>query len=275
MFGLNRLVVAIVTVSSLLSMSNSLMAQERCTAQPISYLSDGLRITGALMKPSGAGPFPVVVHNHGAKAAGVKKPSLPVGTPCFVFVLDRRLVYFVPDRRGFGRSEGLSTYVPASTNEEEIARAVRARMREEANDILAGVEFLKSLPFADVSRVALIGYSWGSAVTFRAASAGPSAFRAIVIQSTGTGERGYDFGLREMISMGRMITVPILIQHGRDDSQAPVRFSRELADRLRLIGKNVTLRTYPGYHNLFAPYPPRPEGDWGKDVLTFLTRYLR
>ena len=279
-----RICSALLVAAFALSLSTAVkaVAQGKCAAERIGYLSDGLKITGALMKPGGTGPFPVVIYNHGARTGREKQPQLLVGTPCLDFVKERRWVYLVPDRRGFGRSDGPS--LPAvrtaaeaqSLTEAQLVAAFRARIRQEANDVVSGMEFLRALPFADLKRVGMIGYSLGGIVTLRVASGAPGALRVVVLQAAGAAEtdRFFHLQLREMVEMARLVDAPILIQNGRDDTDSSVRFVRQFAEELRRVGKNVTVRIYPGTHDLFATYPRGPEGDWGRDLVAFLTRHL-
>lgn len=247
-------------------------AQDTCFSLPTAYLSDELRLAGVMMKPAGFGPFPAVIYSHSSKAGQERRPTVPEGVPCFAFVADRRWVYFVPDRRGYGRSEG-PTLNDAIGNRSglRLLLAVTARSRQEAGDIVAGVEFLRRRPFVDHGRVAGVGYALGGLYTYLAASARPDAFSAIVLQAVDSGEYS-GLLLREMIRAGKSITAPILIQQARDDEGAPVRFVQDLTDALRRMGKDVTLRVYPGGSELFTPESRGPDSEWGKDLLEFLAR---
>jgi dienelactone hydrolase len=247
-------------------------AQDTCFSLPAAYLSDELRLNGVIMKPAGLGPFPAVVYNHSSKAGHEREPTVPEGVSCFAFVAERHWVYFVPDRRGYGRSEG-PTLKSAIGNRSglRLLLAVTARSRQESADIVAGVEFLRRRPFVDRGRVAGVGYALGSLYTYLAASTRPDAFSAIVLQAVDSGEYS-GMLLREMIRAGKTITAPILIQQARDDKGAPVRFVQELTDALRRMGKDVTLRVYPGGSDLFLPESRGPDGEWSKDLVEFLGR---
>lgn len=248
---------------------------DACVAQPITYTSDGLRITGSLMKPPGNGPFPVVIYNHGSRTGREQLPQTPAGTPCPPFVRGRNWVYFFPDRRGFGLSEGPSlSSVLAGLGGEQAIQVGRIRAQQEASDVIAGIAFLKTLPFVDASRLAIVGYSWGGIVNFLAAATAPNASKAVVNQAAGWSEQYRGVIVQEMIGMGRVITVPILIQHGRDDRDVPVRYSTEIAEGLSRLGKSVTLRLYPGDHEIFASEARAPIGEWGKDLIDFLARHF-
>ena len=247
-------------------------AQATCFSLPAAYLSDELRLAGVVMKPPGLGPFPAVIYNHSSKPGLEQQPTVPEGTPCFSLVAEHGWVYFVADRRGYGRSEG-PTLKSAIGNRGglRLFLAVTARSRQEAGDIVAGAEFLRRRPFVDGVRVAGVGYGLGGLYTYLAAPTRPDAFNAIVLQAVDSGEYS-GLLLREMIRAGKTITAPILIQQARDDKGAPVQFVQELVAALRRTGKDVTLRVYPGGDDLFTPESRGPDGEWGKDLVEFLAR---
>ena len=247
-------------------------AQDTCFTLPASYRSDELRLAAVLMKPAGLGPFPAVVFNHSSKYGSEMQPTVEDGTPCFALVSERKWVYFVPDRRGYGRSEG-PTLARAVGNRSGLLLllAVRTRARQESGDIVASVEFLSRRPFVDGSRIAAVGNALGGLYTYLAASTRPDAFRAIVLQGIDSGPYS-ELLLREMIRGAGSITASILIQQARDGDQAPVRFAHDLTEALRRAGKDVTLRLYPGTHDLFTPESRGPDGAWGEDLVEFLAR---
>jgi len=267
-----RLITIVLMLVAAGSLVRPARAQDTCFSLPAAYLSDELRLAGVMMKPAGLGPFPTVIYNHSSKPGRERQPTVPEGMPCLAFVAERGWVYFAPDRRGYGRSEG-PTLKSAIGNRSglRLFLAVTARSRQEAADIVAGVEFLRRRPFVDGGRVAGVGYALGGLYTYLAASTRPDAFSAIVLQAVDSGEYS-GLLLREMIRAGKTITAPILIQQARDDKGAPVRFVQDLADALRRMGKDVTLRVYPGGNDLFTPESRGPDGEWGKDLVEFLAR---
>jgi carboxymethylenebutenolidase len=265
------IIIALILVAAMLP-SRPAGAQDTCFTLPASYRSDDLRLAAVLMKPAGIGPFPAVVFNHSSKSGRERQPTVEDGTPCFAVVSEQGWVYFAPDRRGYGRSEG-PTLARAIGNRSGLLLllAVRTRSRQEAGDIIAGVEFLRRRPFVDDSRIAAVGNSLGGLYTYLAASTRPDAFRAIVLQGIDAGPYS-ELLLREMIRGAGSITASILIQQTRDGDQAPVKFAHDLTDALRRAGKDVTLRLYPGTHDLFTPESRGPDGAWGKDLVEFLDR---
>lgn len=247
-----------------------LAAQERCFAEPISYPNDGLKITGAIMKPAGNGPFPAVIFNHGSRRGAEQVPTVRPDTLCFPVVADQRWVYLIIDRRGYGASEGPSYFATLGNLQgTQLYPVATARLWSEARDVVAGVEFLGRLPYVDRERIALTGQSLGGIVSIFAASLEPTRVRAVVSMAGGFSDVGARHSLQEMIRAGERIRAPILLLHGLSDERVPIWVSVELRDALRNQGKDVELRAYPGPHNLFAPYPL---GDWGRDLVEFLQR---
>lgn len=143
------------------------------------YPSGKFKIEAYVYKPEGTGPFPVAIYNHGSRA-GHEREERP-----FVYVGEmlRRggYVVIVPERRGYGKSDG-PTFGEA-IGEDRGPRFV-ARVREETDDVLAAVEFVNSLPYADTKRMAVMGWSIGGIVSVFAASQS-SAFRVVVDQAGG------------------------------------------------------------------------------------------
>ena len=143
------------------------------------YTHDKLKLEAYFYKPSGEGPFPVVVYNHGSRA-GAEHEERPMAFIANVMVPAGYAV-IVPERRGYGKSEG-QTFA-GEVGEDRGARFV-ARQQAEAGDVLAAVEYAKaSLPI-DKKRIVLMGFSFGGIVTTLASSRS-SDFVAVVNQAPG------------------------------------------------------------------------------------------
>src|SRR5271169_4022511 len=128
--------------------------------QEMFYQSGKLRLQAYLYKPQGAGPFPVVIYNHGSRRGRERNP-----TP-FVFIgkmlTVAGYVVLVPERRGYGQSDG-QTFTEA-IGQDRGGRFVE-RMQAETDDVLAALDFLKTVPYADTGRVGIMGWSLGGIVT--------------------------------------------------------------------------------------------------------------
>lgn len=252
-----------------------------CITEQVTFANGLLRLRGTVMRPRGEGRFPVVIYNHGSRirfeghsvVSFEASPIVPTGTPCPGFVADKRWVFFVPSRRGYGGSEGdrySDIWVRFSAS--EVADAAVRRLRGvEADDVNAAYEFIKAQPYADGAKVAVTGASLGGIVSMFAAGRNPVAYRAVVNQA-GAWSSGYEPLVAELIRTGQSIQAPILLQHGTQDQVAPLVASRQVADELNRLGKKIVLRTYSIGHsfNVFA------SGEvWLPDFVAFLEGNLK
>jgi dienelactone hydrolase len=145
--------------------------------EEVFYSSDGLRIQAYLYKPEGEGPFPVVIYNHGSREGHERSP-----TP-FVFIgqmlAARGYVVLVPERRGYGLSEG-EEYIRAVDH--DYGEKFVERLQQETDDVLASLDYLKTIKQADTNRTAVMGWSLGGIVSVFAAGRSP-VFRAVIDQA--------------------------------------------------------------------------------------------
>src|SRR5579864_5880882 len=141
------------------------------------YRSGKLKIEAYVYKPEGAGPFPVVIYNHGSRAGHEReeRPFAYVGE----MLAHSGYVVVVPERRGYGKSDGPT--FGETVGEDRGPRFVR-RVQEETDDVLAAVEFVKTLPYAETTRMGVMGWSFGGIVSVFAASRS-GAFRVVVDQA--------------------------------------------------------------------------------------------
>jgi len=119
--------------------------------EEVFYTSGSLRIEAYVYKPQGDGPFPVVIYNHGSRPSRerVELPFTYVGK----MLAASGYIALVPERRGYGRSDGAQ--FSQEIGDDRGPRYV-ARLQQEADDVIAATEFAKTLPNADGSRVAVM-----------------------------------------------------------------------------------------------------------------------
>ena len=96
------------------------------------YTHDGLRLESYLYRPSGPGPFALVVYNHGSATPDEEKKEWPAPFVARLLVPAGYAV-LVPERRGYAKSEG-----KAFSEEIGADRGPRyvARMEAEAGDVV-------------------------------------------------------------------------------------------------------------------------------------------
>src|SRR4029077_15951998 len=178
---------------------------------------DGRELHGFLWKPEGTGPFPAIVWNHGSEKLPGSQPALAR------FYVAHSYVFFVPHRRGQGRSPGdyiqdLVTKAPPG----ERARRLVELQQAEAEDVVAALNFLRSKPFVDAARIAISGCSYGGIQTLLVGER-DLGVKALVPFAPGGMSWGKDMPLSgQLISAADFVKAPVfLIQPENDYSLAP------------------------------------------------------
>jgi dipeptidyl-peptidase 4 len=226
---------------------------------------DGLYIAAAMRKPKGAGPFPVLIHFHGAPGGrGMEKLVTwsrgDTGSPFFERFLQEGYAVVVADYRG-------------GQNLRELAAYVKSGGVTYADDAVAVVEFVKSQPFADPNRLHVYGVSLGGDVTMhllsrvklRAAILGagaPLSFLGVRTDPDAKPEERFkNMTVDRAAAMERIgaIQTPLLILVGTKDSLLPI--DRRLHDMMAEAGKPVRMEVYEnGYHDFVMG----PQGHAGR-----------
>src|SRR5579862_119642 len=147
--------------------------------EEITYPSGRLTIQAYLYRPLGAGPFPTIIYNHGSRE-GYESQSVPWVRIGGLFV-DAGYAVLVPERRGYGKSDGSSWSEAAG---HDVGQRFLDRCQAEADDVLAGASYAAALPFVDGSRLGIIGWSLGGIVSMFAV-ARSKVFRAAIDQAGG------------------------------------------------------------------------------------------
>jgi dienelactone hydrolase len=256
--------------------------------QTIFYTSDGLRLEAYLFKPEGAGPFPLVLYNHGSRI-GDERQERPVPHIARLLV-PLGYAVLVPERRGYGKSEG-------RTFTEEIGsdRGDRfvARLEAESRDALAAVDYVTATADAgiDAKRMAMVGWSFGGMVTTLAMGR-DKRFAAGAVQAPAAAN-WIDRPIVQaaLLKAARQIRSPLLCAVAENDTQTES--TRAICAAVRGSGIAADVKIYPPFT---APPPAagvvvRPPGPnapapghaifgpagvalWGDDLAAFLRKYL-
>ncbi len=213
---------------------------------------DGKELYAQLVKPGNFDParkYPVVIHWYGGP--GLQMVSNRYGTTNIFNIIERDVLYTqqgflvwrLDNRGSFGRGHGFETPIMG-----ELGPAA-------LDDQLAGVEYLRSLPYVDAARIGADGKSFGGFLTLYALIHAPTAFRCGVDVAGPTNWAYYDtiyterymrtparnpagYAASDLIAAaGRIRARPLLI-HGLSDTnvhlQNTVNFIQalEAADKL-------------------------------------------
>ena len=264
---------------------------EGYVTEVVTISSGDIKLRALLGRPEGAGPFPAYIHNHGSMTfeqahsapwpSSIAKGSLPDA-----LVRDGYVV-LVLYRRGHKGSEGTtSTYsenMISGGNRDRIATDIMRGAEEEAEDVIAALEYLRRLSYVDQDRVAVGGHSLGGLVSVMAASR-DRRFAALITMAGGIRwERQGGFDTARPLVQGvwkdaaRQLRIPVLILWSANDTSLNEIVGRELEMELRRAGKSVEMKVYPPFqqngHFLFN----RAEGYpiFAPDVVRFLDSHLQ
>jgi len=268
---------ALTTLVSVSLHSNATAAADEYAT--IFYRSGTLRIEAYLYKPAGAGPFPLVIYNHGNRGDGLERTEQPQ-TAVARLLPGAGYAVLVPERRGFGKSDG-PTVAQALDGSDRNEKQVR-RSQAEADDVLAALDVVKHDPAINMGRLAVMGYSLGGQVAVFAASRS-DAFGAVINQAGGSlSWNGNPLLQQALVGAARKIRIPNLGMVAENDATTDA--VKRVYEAARAAGSAAELIVYPSFrppaafaddgapgHALF-----RPEGlpIWGADVVAFLARHI-
>jgi dienelactone hydrolase len=147
-------------------------------------------IAVTVFKPSGSGPFPVLVLSHGSPrdaAARRREGRQRLAAQSARFVA-MGFAVLVPTRRGYGESGGAWAEAYGTCwNPDYYAAGL-----ETARDLRAAVDAVRGEPWADATRIVLAGQSAGGFGSVAAASQSMPGLVAVVNFAGGRGSRGPD-----------------------------------------------------------------------------------
>jgi carboxymethylenebutenolidase len=265
-----RVVLAISWLSILVAASDA----EDALRPPelIEFRSGDLDLKGFIWKPTGTAPFPAILWNHGSE----KRPGA-VDSVAAYFVT-RGYVFFVPHRRGQGRSPGPYIMDQLKTAGSAAARSMMLVKLHEAHlsDQLAALTYLRGLPFVDQHRLTVMGFSFGGIQTMLAVERGPG-YRVAVncSRAAQTWSSSPDLQ-RRLIAAARRAAMPVFFLQAQNDYDLTP--NRVLSDEVKASGKRAESRVYPA-HGSSAQDGHRfcvsGVNVWGPDVARFIEAQLK
>jgi carboxymethylenebutenolidase len=278
-------------VSIALLLLSSALGQSKPSAiepQTVTIPSGNLQLKAFLWKPSGPGPFPTVVFNHGSggpsaadtagmpltEAAGKLGPLFVKHGYAFLFLF----------RRGQGLSADQGVFMQDLLQREEKAKGQDARQRlqfallttEQLDDVLAALSYLKTVPEIDPHRLAMVGHSFGGQLTLLAGEH-ETSLRAEVTFGAAANSWKQSPELRErLLAAVRKTSAAVMLIHAANDyDTAP---GKDLAAELEHAHKPHVLKIFPpvgqthddGHNAVYTSIP-----QWEGAVFQFLSANLR
>jgi dienelactone hydrolase len=241
--------------------------------------SGTLQLTGLLWKPTGSGPFPAVLFNHGTGPTDPAR-ARTIG-PAFAAHGYAFLYLF---RRGDGLSATQGESMRGILDREAKARGEEARRRlqlvllttDHLDDVMAGLASLKHVEGVDAGRIAVAGHSFGGQLSLLAAERDGSV-RAVVSFAAAAQAWNRSPELRERLRAAvRNISAPTFLTHAANDfSVAP---AQVLAADLAQMKRPHELKIYPAVGDTPASGHAAVYSDfmtWEADVFRFLDEHLR
>jgi dipeptidyl aminopeptidase/acylaminoacyl peptidase len=236
----------------------------------VTYRSGELTISGILNVPRGDGPFPALVLNHGyidpdvyTNGRGLKREQ--------DYLARHGYVVLHTDYRNHAQSD----------DDPNAELNLRLGYTE---DVVNAVLALRTsgLAAVDPDRIGLLGRSMGGGVTYNVLVAQPGLVDAAVVYAPVSSDAvdNFDRWIRgdpdddtladeivaaygspednaafwrnvSPLTFFDRVSEPILVHHGTADQSCPIEWSQSTVTRLRSLGKDAELLTYPGEPHAF------------------------
>ena len=234
---------------------NTSMGQKSSGPETVVVHNGPVALHAMVWRPQGSGPFAAILLNHGSgrsreqlERLGPYERNAETLGPVFS---RHGYVFLYLFRHGVGPSsdQGANAFDlmnrESAEHGQETRNTLQLRLLEnrEMDDALSGLKFLRSLPYVDARKIALVGHSFGGSLTVLLAEREPN-LRAVVIFS-GAGysfDRSPALRARLLTAIDRIAT-PVFFIHAENDYS--LSSGKVLDARREQIGKPHRLKIYP------------------------------
>ncbi|MCP3960932.1 MAG: prolyl oligopeptidase family serine peptidase [bacterium] len=243
---------------------------------------DGSRLPAQVMKPAGFDPgrkYPVIVYHYGGPGSQVVQKRWRAGRvrPLWhKMMASRGYVLFSVDNQAskfFGKAGEDKLY--RRFGEVELAGQ------------LAGVEYLKTLPWVDAGRIGLWGWSGGGSHTLYSLLNRPGVWKAGISGAPVTDWHYYDaiwmeryldrpkenpegYEVSAPITHAANLADPLLLLHGTADDNVHPQNTFNMAQRLIDAGKPFELGLYPGANHSITSW----DKTWQRHLYARMTEFF-
>ena len=222
----------------------------------VSYKSGDETVHGVLFSPKGKGPFPalVVIHEYWGLVPWVKEQAAKLSDQGYVTL-------------------AVDLYRGKATDSPEVAHELMRGLPEDrANrDLLAAVQYLKSLRNVNPAKIGSIGWCMGGGYSLDLAIADPTLAADVI-----------NYGhLATDPARLQQIHAPILGLFGAQDKGIPPADVRKFEQDLKQMGKKIDVTIYPDAGHAFqnpdnkTGYRPADTADAWNRTLEFLSATLK
>ncbi len=228
--------------------------------EPLRIPASGTRLEALLVRPAGAGRFPLVLLSHGSPRAASDRPGMsPTNLlPQALQFAQRGFAVAIVMRRGYGGSGGgwAESFGPCGSPDYVSAAAAAVA------DLKGVVAFLRQRPDIDATRIVAVGQSAGGFATVALTADPPAGLVAGISFAGGRGSRedGEVCGAARLVEafrgFGRASRVPMLWVYSANDRFFGPDLARELKDAFVAGGGKVEFVSAPAFerdgHALFS-----------------------
>jgi dienelactone hydrolase len=253
--GLSIPVVAILLFPVMARADNALVIEE--TFLPVQIKGSPFRLETLVVKEAGGGRRPVAIITHGQNKDAVAREQLTARgwlRPAREFAR-RGYLAVVVVRRGFGRSEGKQPF-----DLRDCRQGFGPLISQQADDIEAAIENIKSRDDADPQNIIIVGASVGGAVVLDVSARGIPGIRAAINLSGGvrpvdSSACNIDDLLPAFAKLGETSRIPTLWLYAANDSFFAPALVRRLHEAFVAKGGQTEFHMFEPIgddgHNLF------------------------
>ncbi len=209
----------------------------------IPFPGERLLMHATMLRPPGAGPFPLAVINHGSSQSSFLRSEFTPSLYEYVsrWFLDRGYAVVLPIRPGHGETGGPYFEDQGRCESPDYEKSGAAA----ADSIQAAIDYLIAQPFVRKSGAVVVGQSAGGWGALALASRNSTAVRAVINFSGGRGGRAEDRAnincsperlVAAASAFGRTARIPTLWLYAENDSYFSPALSKGMADAFRGAG---------------------------------------
>jgi dienelactone hydrolase len=214
----------------------------------------GISMHVSILRPSGAGPFPLVLINHASTESAEQRANMPPPRYATLAEWFRKRGYLValPQRPGHGATAGPYLEQQGGCDDADYVRAGRAG----AAIIDRALAALLGRPDVRKTGALVVGHSAGAWGALALASQNPHGVAAIINFAGGRGGRSYDHANNNCAperlidaarAFGATARIPTIWIYAENDSYFAPWLARRMAEAWRASGGRVDLVVLPAF----------------------------
>jgi dienelactone hydrolase len=242
----------------------------------------GFALAARIFRPSGDGPFPLVVINHGIPVSMAEAARATLGfTNAAQWFAQQGTIVVVTLRPGFGDSQG--PYLEASgescANRDYVRDGLRTALVEAAI-----VESAAALPGVDANRIVVVGHSAGGFGAIALGDAPPHGVVGIISFAGGRGGDAHEHicsGAQRLIDatgvLGKANRVPQLWLYAANDHFFAPELAHAMAQAYQAgSGPNIRFIDLPAFgDDGHMTFPRADPAVWAPSVSAFLAQVTK